>query len=72
VRGRPTRFSDPHWTTARFASACVKCRKRIARGDTIFYYPLSKEVYCEDCGKPEAAATSAAIFDEDMAVNASL
>jgi len=45
------RYRDPYWTSARFASNCATCGKRMHRGDPIYYNPNRKKAYCGTCGK---------------------
>ena len=41
---------DPYWLTARYNSSCNGCKSRVKKGETIFYFPKPKYVYCGDCG----------------------
>ena len=50
---RRYRNMDPRWLSARFASTCPKCGKRIKEGDEIYYFPRGRQAYCQDCGQPE-------------------
>lgn len=63
------RGGDPYWTTARFDSDCAGCKRRIKRGERIFYYPNGRKAYCgaDACGQACSAEFSAAAFDEDFA-----
>jgi len=56
---------DPYWTTAKFTSNCSKCKRVIYKGDDIFYYPRTKDVFCyHDCGQVESRSFEAAAQDE--------
>ena len=57
---------NPYWLDSRFPSRCSKCSEPIKKGESIFFYPNSKTVFCnrEDCGKHEARQFDAAMFDE--------
>jgi hypothetical protein len=57
---------DPYWTKERFESKCRRCDKQIRRGESIFYYPSSRAVYCdhEACGRQESRSFECAAQDE--------
>jgi len=57
---------DPYWLTAKFPSSCSRCKKEIKKGDKIFYYPRTKDVFCAagSCGDAESASFEAAAQDE--------
>lgn len=55
--------NDPRWLTAKFASTCT-CGMRIAKGDEIYYYPLTRKAVCQECGQKGAAELAADDFDE--------
>ncbi len=57
---------DPYWLTAKFMSTCTRCKAGINKGEKIFYYPRTKDVYCseEGCGHAESASFEAAAQDE--------
>lgn len=62
------RNRDPFWMFARFASECPKCHGKIKKGDSIFYYPLTRSVLCkgENCGAQASRDFQAAKFDEEQ------
>lgn len=64
----PRYANDPRWITAKFRSNCstTTCRKLIAKGDRIFYYPSCKSVKCTECGEAASAEFEAAKADEDF------
>ena len=37
---------------------------RIAKGDEIYYYPLTRKAVCQECGQKGAAELAADDFDE--------
>jgi len=57
---------DPYWLRAKFSSCCSRCKKEINRGDRIFYYPRTKDVFCSggSCGGAESRSFEAAAQDE--------
>jgi hypothetical protein len=60
--------SDPHWLDARFPGHCSRCSRPTKTGDSVYYFPQSRTIFCnsEDCGKHEARQVEAALFDERM------
>jgi len=64
----PQYANDPRWITARFDSFCKRCKRKIAKGEQVFYYPMGKFVYCnhENCGQKESRAFIASAQDEDF------
>ena len=40
---------DPRVITARFGR-CKKCNKNVC-GQDVYYWPVGKAVYCQDCGQ---------------------
>ncbi len=55
--------NDPRWITARFASR-GECGHQIAKGATVFWYPLTRSVFCPACSDAEAASFRASTDDE--------
>lgn len=55
---------DPYWMTARFSSACCKCKRTIRKGEKIFYYPTGRSAYCAECGQGPSREFYAAVDDE--------
>lgn len=57
---------DPYWLRAKFPGSCSRCKKEIKRGDRIFYYPKTKDVFCDGdpCGAAESRSFEAAAQDE--------
>ena len=68
MKRRRLPFTDPYWLEARFPSQCARCGRQIARGESIFYFPNSRTVFCkdDDCGLQEARDLAAALHDERM------
>jgi hypothetical protein len=69
LRSRRLPFpADPRWIEARFTSHCARCPRIIKPGESAYYFPNSKTIFCdsEDCGKNEARLVEAALFDERM------
>jgi hypothetical protein len=58
--------NDPKWIKAKYYSKCSKCQKEILKQTNCYWYPLSKSVYCECCGKQESANFEAMAFDESV------
>lgn len=58
--------NDPKWLLARFNGKCRKCNKPVKKGDSIFYYPSTKSVYCKECGNQESASFECMKQDEDF------
>lgn len=44
---------DPRWILARFPSFCANkaCGRRIRKGDSAWWWPRSRRVECEGCGR---------------------
>ena len=57
---------DPYWTTAKFTSRCRRCKVVINKGEKIFYYPRTKDVFCsgDGCGAAESRSFEAMAQDE--------
>jgi len=55
---------DPRWITVRRPAHCAHCDTLIQRGDSAFYYPRTRELYCSICGDVEARRFRAEAFDE--------
>jgi len=59
--------NDPRQITAKFSSTCSKCKTKIKKGATIYYWPSSYEVFCTNCGDtPYRQFLSSAAADEDV------
>jgi hypothetical protein len=60
--------ADPRWITTKFATNCARreCKRPIKKGENVFYYPSSKDCYCdnEDCGKQSSREFDASTMDE--------
>lgn len=63
---RTTYSRDPRWLTVKFACKCAKCGAAIKRGDEAFYYPSTKDMYCQDdkCGGAASRDFESAAWDE--------
>ena len=57
---------DPKMTTAKFDSYCHGCGHRIETGQTIFFWPRGRNVYCLPCGEPEFRRFQSAAADEEV------
>lgn len=57
---------DPYWLRAKFSSSCSRCKTQIMKGDKIFYFPRTKDVFCSAdlCGGAESRSFEAAAQDE--------
>jgi DNA repair protein RadC len=57
---------DPYWLRAKFSGSCSRCKKEIKGGDRIFYFPKTKDVFCDGdlCGTAESSSFEAAAQDE--------
>jgi len=54
--------NDPYWITARFGS-CSKCSNSV-KGKKAYFFPLTKDIFCEECGGLEAQKFLESAFDE--------
>ena len=47
------RTRDPFWIFAKFPGKCTRCGAPIKKGESIFYYPATRAVFCpaDDCGQ---------------------
>lgn len=54
--------NDPFWLIAKFGN-CKECKTEL-KGKKAFYYPLTKECFCEKCGEKHSNDFNAACFDE--------
>ena len=61
---RSSYSKDPFWLTAKFGN-CKECKTEL-KGKRAFYYPLSKECYCETCGNKHSADFELNRQDEDF------
>ena len=55
---------DPRWLTAKFGN-CKECFAKLA-GKLAFYYPNTKECFCEKCGTKHSVDFNLHKQDEDM------
>ena len=53
---------DPYWLTAKFGT-CKECKSEL-KGKRAFYYPMTKDVFCEKCGEKHSNDFNSAKFDE--------
>ena len=60
--------SDPRWIRVKYAAFCVSCKGDIHRGDSAYYYPTSRSLYCggDSCGGERHRDFKALSFDEDV------
>gem|GEM_PF-329353 len=62
-----TRYSnDPRQITAKFSSSCSKCKTKIKKGATIYYWPSSREVFCTCCGDAPYRQFLSSAADDDV------
>lgn len=62
-----TRYTnDPRRITAKFVSRCSKCDKRLVKGEDIYYWPSSREVFCTKCGEADYRRFLSDAADEDV------
>lgn len=54
--------NDPRWITAKFGN-CKEGGCQLT-GKQAFYYPISKECFCEKCGEKHSNDFNGAKFDE--------
>jgi len=63
------RGGDPRWITAQYTSKCSRtgcATVVIPKGARAFYYPLTRSMLCEECGKAAEREFSAQLFDEGV------
>ena len=60
---------DPRWITAKFNSQCKECRQAVKKNSPAFWYPLTKTIFCEQCGSREYKTYVAITHDETMISN---
>ena len=58
--------NDPRQITAKFSSTCSKCKTKIKKGDTIYYWPSSREVFCTSYGEVPYRQFLSSAADEDV------
>jgi len=58
--------SDPRWITAKFPGKCSKCGEAIHKGNSIFYYPIGKRVYVNECAEKASRDFHSMVADESM------
>lgn len=62
-----TRYSnDPRQIVAKFSSCCSKCKVKIPKGADIYYWPSTREVFCEKCGESPYRQFLSSAADEDV------
>jgi hypothetical protein len=62
-----TRYSkDPRQISTKFSSNCCKCKTRIFKGSTIYYWPSSGEVFCSSCGEVPFRQFLSSAADEEV------
>lgn len=57
---------DPHPLNAKFASKCGKCEKPIKKDDFCYYWPSTRSILCDTCGKPEYNSFLSSCQDEEV------
>jgi len=58
--------NDPKQIKARFDSSCSKCAAKISKGQEIYYWPSSREVFCLKCGEVPYNEFLASAQDEEI------
>jgi len=61
------RGGDPRWITAQYTGKCDKAGCPVGvipKGSRAFYYPATRALLCEACGKEAERDFSAHLFDE--------
>ena len=61
-RLKMNRCQDPYWLVARFGT-CSNCGCSI-RGQSAFYFPNGKTIYCKTCGEVPSNEFMSSKFDE--------
>lgn len=58
--------TKPYWTTAKFVSECSRCKRKIVKGERIFYYPNERTALCinDNCGLQASRDLAADDFDQ--------
>jgi len=52
--------------TAKFSSSCSKCKTKLLKGTSIYYWPSSREVFCTKCGEDPYRQFLSSAADEDV------
>ena len=58
--------NDPRMITAKFSSNCSKCKTKLVKGTSIYYWPSSREVFCTRCGEGPYRQFLSSAADEDV------
>jgi len=58
--------NDPRQITAKFSSSCSKCKTKLLKGSSIYYWPSSREVFCTKCGEGPYRQFLSSAADEDV------
>jgi hypothetical protein len=62
-----TRYSgDPYKLNVKYSGNCARCNARIARGQSAYYWPRERRLYCVSCGEPLYREFVAMAVDEDL------
>lgn len=58
---------DPRWIELRYPAECMRCNRKMAKGERAFYYPNGKAFYCDSdtCGRDCAREFFSAAAIED-------
>lgn len=56
--------NDPRIIIVRYGCKCHKCGKAINKGDFAYYYPRTKDLFCE-CGKTDFDNFVLSAIDEE-------
>jgi len=54
------------YSSAKFSSSCSKCKTKIKKGATIYYWPSSREVFCTICGDAPYRQFLSSMADEEV------
>lgn len=59
---------DPYWISVRRRDVCRRCKCEIKPGESAFYYPKGRALYCDSdgCGRACSLEFSAAAAAEDF------
>ena len=58
--------NDPRLITAKFSSTCSKCKTKIQKGTSVYYWPSSREAFCPTCGDAPYRKFLSSVADEEV------
>ena len=58
---------DPRWITTRYRGTCAHCAGPIPKGAAAYYYPRTRDLFCNkaSCGQAEAVDFVSHAMDEE-------